>query len=172
MRIKLLFITLIAFLWTSCGEKEVEPEKKKVPTVGIKKVNENIGEEVVEDKVQNTNPLSEYVSDEVYKKGIEKFYNSENSMFIEDSEQFKGSFESLETHIKSSFQITMLATQNGKTSAVLYYVTTQGIKRTIVTDEKVLEIGEHHYYIKIFKDRAEIKQGKKGRAVPLYLRKR
>jgi len=176
MRNKILFLILITFLLISCGKKEKEPEKEPAPVKAEKvaggvpqeEKEKNLSEEVKE----NTNPLSEYISDEIYEDGIRKFYGEDGGMFIEDSNQFAGSNEELKKYIESNFKITMLATQGGKSSAVLYYPSKDGLKRIIVTGGTIVEVEEKIFYIKAFKDRVEIKQGKKGRAVPLYLRER
>jgi len=176
MRNKILFLILIAFLLISCGKKEKEPEKEPAPVKAEKVAGEvpqdekeGVSTEEVEEK---TNPLAEYISDDVYEEGIRRFYGEDGGMFLADADKLTGGYEEFKRYVESNFKITMLATQGGKSSAVLYYPSDEGIKRVIVSGGTILEIGEKIFYVKAFKDRVEIKQGKKGRAVPLYLRER
>ena len=175
MRNKILFLILITFLLISCGKKEKEPKKEPAPVKAEKvagEVPQDEKEELSGEVEGNSNPLSEYVSDEVYEDGIRRFYGEDSGMFLNDADKFTGGYEELKAYVESNFKITMLATQGGKSSAVLYYPSEEGEKRVIVTGGTILEIGEKIFYVKAFKDRVEIKQGKKGRAVPLYLRER
>ena len=171
MKTKMLFITIIGFFLISCGKK-AEEKKVEIPTkqetVEVVEVTTPSAVEVVEE----VNPLSKYISDEVYDKGVEIFYGNEESMFAENTDEFSGNYDEFKTYIEGKFKPTMLITQSGTNSAVVYYLDSGITKRLMVIGIKVIEIDEILYYIKAFKDRIEIKQGKNGRSVPLYLRGR
>lgn len=171
MKTKILFITLVGFVLVSCGKKEEEKEVKipvKTEIIEIENATPPPAIEVVEE----VNPLSKYISDEVYNEGVEIFYGDEESMFTEDADAFSGNYEEFKAYIEARFKPTMLIKQNGVNSAVVYYLEGGSKNRTMVSGFKIIEIEKIVYYIKVFKDRIEIKQGKNGRAVPLYLRER
>ncbi len=171
MRTKILFITLVGFFLVSCGKKE-EEKKVEIPVkTEIIKVEEVTTPPAIE-VVEEVNPLSKYISDEVYNEGVEIFYGDEESMFIEDADEFSGNYDKFKAYIEARFKPTMLIAQNGVNSAVVYYLENGSKNRTMVSGFKIIKIEETIYYIKVFKDRIEIKQGKNGRAVPLYLRER
>ena len=171
MKTKILFIILVGLFFVSCGKKEDEKEVKipvKTEVIEVEEVTIPLAEEAVEE----VNPLSKYISDEVYDEGVEIFYRDEESMFTEDADAFSGNYEEFKAYIEARFKPTILIAQNGVNSAVVYYLENGSKNRTMVSGFKKIEIEEIVYYIKVFKDRIEIKQGKNGRAVPLYLRER
>jgi hypothetical protein len=170
MKNKIMFIISIAFLMISCGKSEPESVE---PVVKTKKIVKKIVEpETIEIPIrEDTNPISDSVSDEVYKKGIAKFY-AKNSMFTEAEGHSSGGTEELELYVKNNFKITMLVTQGKKSSTMLYYPSETGKKRIVVTGTGKISIGKEVYYIKTFKDHVEIKQRSTGKKVPLYLRER
>ncbi len=171
MKTKILFITFVGFILISCGKKE-ETKEVEVPikkeVVEVVKVTTPPVIEVPEE----VNPLSKYVSDEVYNEGVKIFYGDEESMFMEDTDEFSGSYEEFKAYVEARFKPTMLITQNGINSAVVYYLENGSKNRAMVSGFKIIKIEDITYYIRVFKDRIEIKQGKNGRAVPLYLRER
>jgi hypothetical protein len=122
------------------------------------------------------NPLVEYISNEVYEEGRTTFYGNGDrdgvDMFSENKDQFSGSYEDFKAYVESSFKPTILITQNGVNSAVVYFSDGECTKRIIIKGSRVIEKGDNKYYINVFKDRVEIKKGKNGRVVPLYLRER
>lgn len=171
MKTKILFITFVGFILISCGKKEGKTEVDipvKTEAVEVVKVTTPPAIEVPEE----INPLSKYVSDEVYNEGVKIFYGDEESMFIENTDEFSGNYEEFKAYIEGKFKPTMLITQNGVNSAVVYYLENGSKNRAMVSGFKIIEIEDIAYYIRVFKDRIEIKQGKNGRAVPLYLRER
>ncbi|WP_028855071.1 hypothetical protein [Psychrilyobacter atlanticus] len=171
MKTNILFIMFAGFIFISCGKKE----EKKVLDIPVKK-------EVIEvvkvttppviEVPEEVNPLSKYVSDEVYNEGVKIFYDDEESMFMEDTDEFSGSYEEFKAYVEARFKPTMLITQNGVNSAVVYYLEEGSKNRAMISGLEMIEIEDITYYIRVFKDRIEIKQGKNGRAVPLYLRER
>ncbi|OQY42082.1 MAG: hypothetical protein B6227_03280 [Fusobacteriia bacterium 4572_74] len=172
MKTKILFLTLVGSFLISCNkeEKKVEiPVKtEKVETV---KVVEATTPSVIEEP-EKLNPLSKYLSDEVYDEGVKIFYGDEESMFMENLDEFSGNYGKFKAFVEAKFKPTMLITQNGVNSAVVYYLENGSKNRAIISGFKTIKIENMAYYIKVFKDRIEIKQGKNGRAVPLYLRER
>jgi len=171
MKTKILFITFVGFVLISCGKKEEEkvvniPIKKDV--VEVVKVTTPPVIEVPEE----VNPLSKYLSDKIYNEGVETYYGDDENMFTEDRDEFSGNHDEFKAYVEARFKPTMLITQNGVNSAVVYYLENGSKNRAIVSGLKMIEIENIPYYIKVFKDRIEIKQGKNGRAVPLYLRER
>lgn len=171
MKTKILFITLVGFFLASCGKKE-EIKEIKIPVKKERVQIENIMTPPAIEIVEEVNPLSKYVSDKVYNEGIEIFYGDERSMFAEDTDVFSGNQEKFKAYIEAKFKPTMLITQNGVNSAMVYYLENGSRNRTMVKGFKIIEIEKIIYYIKVFKDRVEIKQGENGKAVPLYLRER
>ncbi len=171
MKTKILFITLVGLFLISCGKKEEEKEVKIPVKTEIIEVEETTPPPAIE-VVEEVNPLSKYISDEVYNEGVKIFYGDEGSMFTEDRDLFSGNHEKFKAYIEARFKPTMLITQNGVNSAVVYYLEDGSKNRTIVRGFKIIEIEKIVYYIKVFKDRIEIEQGKNGRVVPLYLRGR
>lgn len=170
MKTKIFFIIFTGLFIISCGEKKevkeiVVPIKKEEKA--IKKVEPPIVEEVKE-----VNPLSNYISDEVYNEGIKIFYGDKESMFTENTDIFSGNQEELKASIEKKFKLIILAKQNGINSAVVYYLKNGSKNRTIISGVKMIEIEKMIYFIKVFNDRIEIKQGKNGIAIPLYLRER
>ena len=176
MKSKLLLVALVGLLLISCGKKEeVKPPNEEEVVVEEQVIDQGdaTSEQAIEVK-EDENPLSEYVSDEVYENGREIFYGeSENAdMFAEDKEQFSGNYEDFKAYVESNFEPTMLITQNGVNSAVVYFSDGESTKRIIIKGSRVIEKDGSKYYINVFKDRVEIKKGKNGRVVPLYLRGR
>lgn len=171
MKTKILFITFVGFLLISCGKEE---EKTEVDVPIKKEVAEvvKVTTPPVIEVPEEVNPLSKYVSDEVYNEGVKIFYGDDESMFIENTDEFSGSYEEFKAYVEARFKPTMLITQNGVNSAVVYYLENGSKNRAMVSGFKIIEIEDIVYYIKVFKDRIEIKQGKNGRTVPLYLRER
>jgi len=171
MKTKILFITFVGFLLISCGKEE---EKREVDVPIKKEVAEvvKVTTPPVIEVPEEVNPLSKYVSDEVYNEGVKIFYGDDESMFIENTDEFSGSYEEFKAYVEARFKPTMLITQNGVNSAVVYYLENGSKNRAMVSGFKIIEIEDMVYYIKVFKDRIEIKQGKNGRTVPLYLRER
>ena len=171
MKTNILFIMFAGFIFISCGKKE---EKKKIDIPIKKEVVEvvKVTTPPVIEVPEEVNPLSKYVSDQVYNEGVKIFYGDEESMFMEDTDEFSGSYEEFKTYVEAKFKPTMLITQNGVNSAVVYYVEDDSKNRAMISGLEMIEIENITYYIKVFKDRIEIKQGKNGRAVPLYLRER
>jgi len=171
MKIKIMFITLVGFFLISCGKKK-EEKKIKIPikkeVVQIEKVTTPTAIKIVEE----VNPLSKYISDKVYNEGVKFFYGDKRNIFVTDTDVFSGNQEKFKEYVKAKFKPTMLITQNGVNSAIVYYLENGTKSRTMVRGFEMIEIEEIVYYIKVFKDRIEIKQGKNGRAVPLYLRER
>ena len=169
MKNNILVIVFVSFLFITCGKKdetkEVEAPIKKEKLEVVKETTQPITEELEE-----INPLSKYMSDEVYNEGIKLFYSEKESMFMEDSSGFSYNYENFKAYIEGRFKPTMLIKQNGVNSAVVYYLDNGSKKRTIIMGHKIIEIEEVKYFIKAFKDRIEIKQGENGKAVPLYLR--
>lgn len=172
MKIKILFITLVGFFLISCGKKE-ENKEIKIPVKTEKiEIEEVKTTPPAIEIVEEVNPLSKYISDEVYNEGVEIFYGDKESMFSEDTDIFSGNYEKFSAYIQARFKPTMLITQNGVNSAVVYYLENGSKNRTMVSGFKRIQIEKMVYYIKVFKDRIEIKQGENGRSVPLYLRER
>lgn len=171
MKTKIMFITLTVFFITSCGNKKEEKEIK----MPIKKEivqTESIMTSAPIKIVEEDNPLSKYISDKVYNEGLKIFYGDKRSMFAANTDIFSANQEKLKIYIETKFKPTMLVTQNGINSAVVYYLENGSKSRVMVRGLKIIEIEEIVYYIKVFKDRIEIKQGENGIAVPLYLRER
>lgn len=171
MKIKMLFIILLGIFFVSCGKKEEKKEVKKPVKMEAAEVEATTTPPAIE-VVEEVNPLSKYISDEVYNEGIEVIYGDEESMFSEDLGQFSGSYDEFKAYVEARFKPTMLITQNGVNSAVVYYLENGSKNRAMVSGFKIIEIEDIAYYIRVFKDRVEIKQGKNGRIVPLYLRER
>ena len=171
MKTKILFMIVIGFLLISCRKKEEEKKEETPIKKEIVEIVEVASPPVIEVE-EEVNPLSKYVSDEVYDEGIEIFYGDEDNMFTENTDEFSGNYDEFKIYVEGIFKPTMLITQNGINSAVVYYLDGGITKRAMVTGVKIIEIGEIVFYIKVFKDRIEIKQGKNGRSVSLYLRGR
>ncbi|MGB6128526.1 MAG: hypothetical protein WBG30_07235 [Psychrilyobacter sp.] len=171
MKTKILFITFIGFILISCGKKEEEKEVDipiKKELIEVVKVATPPAIEVQEE----VNPLSKYLSDKIYNEGIEIYYGDDENMFTEDKKEFSRNYDEFKAYVEARFKPTMLITQNGVNSAVVYYLENGSKNRAIVSGFKMIEIEDVTYYIKVFKDKIEIKQGKNGKAVPLYLRER
>jgi len=172
MKIKMLFIILLGIFSVSCGKKEEKKEMKIPVKMEVAEVQKATTTPPAIEVVEEVNPLSKYISDEVYNKGVEVIYGDEESMFSEDLGQFSGSYDEFKAYVEARFKPTMLITQNGVNSAVVYYLENGSKNRAMVSGFKIIEIEDIAYYIRVFKDRVEIKQGKNGRIVPLYLRER
>ena len=171
MKIKILFIISVGFFLASCSKKE-EVKEIKIPIKTQEVQIENKKSPSIITVVEEVNPLSEYISDKVYNEGVKIFYGDERNMFSEDTDVFSGNQEKLKANIEARFKLAMLVTQSGVNSAVIYYLENGSKNRVIINGFKIIEIEKIVYYIKIFKDRIEIKEGKNGRSVPLYLRER
>jgi len=171
MKTKILFITFVGFILISCGKKE---EKREVDIPIKREVVEvvKVTTPPVIEVPEEVNPLSKYLSDKIYNEGVEIFYGDDENMFTEDRDEFSGNHDEFKAYVEARFKPTMLITQNGVNSAVVYYLENGSKNRAIVSGFKIIKIENIAYYIKVFKDRIEIKQGKNGRAVPLYLRER
>ena len=171
MKTKILFILLIGLLFISCGKKE-EVKEIKIPVKKEMVEVKNIVTPPAIEIIEEVNPLSKYISDKVYDEGVKIFYGDKSSMFEEDLDVFSGNQEDYKTYIEAKFKLTMLITQNGINSAIVYFLENGSKNRAMVEGFKTIEIEKKVYDIKVFKDRVEIKEGKTGKIVPLYLRER
>ena len=126
--------------------------------------------------VADSNPLKEYVSDEVFYSGEKKFSGG-NDIFrtkIYSKVDIEKEIAAAKAIIKSIFlRVSFIMERNNKYTATFYYKNEDGrVTRKVITNRNLLKIGKNKYSIVVEKDgiiiidaksKVKVKLEKKGR---------